>query len=93
MAKRLPKFQETPNPDAGKFLVGRTLVEGRSGKTFDSPDAAQGTPIAERLFAEDGVRSLFMVADFVTVTKAPSARWDELAPRILAALRESVGTP
>ena len=87
MAKAKVKFSETPNPHAGKFTVGRTLVDGRRGLTFDSAEAARGTP-AERLFAEPGVRSVFMVADFVTVTKDPDARWDELAPRVQAALRE-----
>ena len=87
-AKTKVKFQETPNPQAGKFTVGRTLVEGRSGRTFDTPEAARGTPAAERLFAEPGVRSVFMVADFVTVTKDPAADWTELAPRVRAALRE-----
>ena len=77
-----------PNPEAGKFTVGKTLVEGRHGLTFDSAQAARGTPAAERLLAEPGVKSVFMVADFVTVTKDPSATWADLAPRVQAALRE-----
>ncbi len=86
-ARAKVKFQETPNPQAGKFTVGRTLVEGR-GVTFDSPGAARGNAMAERLLAEPGVASVFMVADFVTVTKDPAADWAELAPRVQAALRE-----
>lgn len=88
MAKAKVRFQETPNPEAGKFTVGRTLVEGRRGQTFDSPEAARGNPVAERLFAEPGVKSVFMVADFVTVTREPGADWAELTPRVQAALRE-----
>ncbi|HET6764388.1 MAG TPA: NifU N-terminal domain-containing protein [Longimicrobiaceae bacterium] len=90
MAKPKIAFHPTPNPNAGKFTVGRTLVEGRSGKTFDSPASAAGEPIAARLLEEPGVASVFMVADFVTVTKEPAADWRELAPRIVAALK-SVG--
>src|SRR4051812_41535209 len=81
-------FQETPNPLAGKFTVGRTLVEGRRGRTYDSPEAAAGEPIAARLLAEPGVRSVFIVADFVTVTRDPSADWSELVPRITRVLRD-----
>lgn len=88
MAKAKVSFSETPNPDAGKFTVGRTLVEGRRGRTVDSPAAAEGDPLAARLLAEPGVRSVFIVADFVTVTKEPDAAWGELAPRVRAALRE-----
>ena len=88
MAKPKVTFSETPNPEAGKFTVDRTLVEGRSGRTFDSPAAAAGDPVAARLLAEPGVRSIFIVADFVTVTREPNAAWAELAPRVRAALRE-----
>lgn len=88
MAKARVKFQETPNPQAGKFTVGRALVEGRRGITFGSARAAEGNAVAARLFAEPGVSSVFMVADFVTVTKDPGADWKELAPRVRKALRE-----
>jgi hypothetical protein len=88
MAKPKIRFDETPNPQAGKFTVGRTLVEGRRGMTFDSPQAAAGDAIAARLLAEPGVRAVFIVADFVTVTKHPDAAWAELAPRVQAALRQ-----
>lgn len=88
MAKPKIRFDETPNPQAGKFTVGRTLVEGRRGTTFDSPEAAAENPIAARLLAEPGVRSVFIVADFVTVTKDPDAVWKDLAPRVQAALRQ-----
>ena len=86
VAKARIRYHPTPNPNAGKFTIGRTLVEGRSGKTYDSPAAAAGVPIAERLLAEPGVASVFMVADFVTVTKDAAADWKELAPRIVGAL-------
>lgn len=84
------RFEETPNPHAGKFTVGRVLVEGRSGRSYDSPRAAASDPVAAPLLAMEGVRSVFMVADFVTVTKAPEARWSELAPRVQRALRAVV---
>jgi len=89
MAKPKVTFSETPNPEAGKFTVaGRTLVEGRRGRTVGSAAAAEGDALATRLLAEPGVRSVYLVADFVTVTKEPGAAWKELAPRVQAALRE-----
>ena len=88
MAKPKVTFSETPNPEAGKFTVGRTLVEGRRGRTVSSAEEADGDPVAARLLAEPGVRSIFIVADFVTVTREPGVAWAELAPRVRAALRE-----
>jgi hypothetical protein len=88
VAKPKVTFSETPNPEAGKFTVGRTLVEGRRGRTVDSAAAAEGDPVAARLLAEPGVRSIFIVADFVTVTREPGMAWSDLAPRVKTALRE-----
>jgi hypothetical protein len=76
------RFQPTPNPNAGKFTVDRTLVEGRSSRSFHSPEQAAADPVAAALFELDGVASIFMVEDFVTVTKQPAADWSELVPRV-----------
>jgi hypothetical protein len=90
MAKPKVRFENTPNPQAGKFTVGRTLVEGRHGRTYDSAAAAAGDPVAAAVMALEGVRGVFMVADFVTVTKAPEASWGELAPRVQQAIRAAL---
>jgi hypothetical protein len=74
----------TPNPNALKFTVGAT---------FDAPKSfAAGAdvddPIAASLLAIEGVTSVFMSADFVTLTKTPDAGWDEIVPQATAALEE-----
>jgi Scaffold protein Nfu/NifU N terminal len=85
------KSQRTPNPNAMKFTLDRRVVEGKSSKTFNNSQSASGDPIAERLFALNGVNSVFMVEDFVTVTKDNSADWDTLTPRVIAVLEEVLG--
>jgi hypothetical protein len=76
------RFQQTPNPNAGKFTVGRKVVEGTSSRSFYNAGQAAGDPVAAALFELDGVASIFMVDDFVTVTKEPAADWSELIPRV-----------
>ena len=73
MATVIP--QATPNPQAFKFTI--------EGHAFDAPvtvgsaaDAA-GTPF-EGLFQLPGVVSLFATANFVTLTKDPSADWAQI---------------
>jgi hypothetical protein len=80
----------TPNPNAIKFRVGVTLVPSGS-RTFDSAEEAVGDPLARRLFLEAGVRSVFVLGTFVTVTRQPGVEWDDLVPRIERALREHLG--
>lgn len=64
----------TPNPNALKFTVGSpvggpaTFVAGR--ETDD--------PLATSLLALPGVTSIFMTADFVTISKTPDADWDPI---------------
>lgn len=79
----------TPNPNAAKFTVDRTLVEGR-GRTYASPEEAKGDPLARRLFQIDGVASVFIVDNFVTVTKDAEAYWDDLAPKVTQAIKEAL---
>lgn len=80
--------QRTPNPNAMKFSLDRTVVEAGS-RTISSAAAAQGDAVAEPLFAIPGVVAVFMVADFITVTKDAAAAWDDLTPSIVAAIVEA----
>lgn len=76
--------QPTPNPNALKFVVGvdvggpQTYV---AGAEIDDPTAAE-------LVALEGVTSVFMTADFVTISKTPESAWETIEPdatRILTA--------
>ena len=78
--------EPTPNPNAMRFALSAPVLGDRP-RSFAKPDAAKGTPWAEKLFQIPGVVSLFGMKDFLTVTKAASAGWGpivETASRILA---------
>jgi len=79
--------EATPNPATLKFLPGRTVLE--TG-TLDlrSPDEAAQSPLAERLFAVDGVSGVFFGSDFIAVTKDDTAEWQHLKPMILGGIME-----
>ena len=81
----------TPNPDSLKFEAkGRTMIE--SGLlAFHSRHEAAGDALGEALFALDGVETLLIVPDFVTVTKHPAADWNRLTPGIEQTLRSHLG--
>ena len=82
--------QGTPNPNAAKFTVDRTLVEGGSSVSYFSAEQAEGDALAGQLFAVAGVESLLIAEDFVTVTKSDAADWDLLVPQIESAIREAL---
>lgn len=75
-------IENTPNPNALKFTVG-TPVGGPA--TF-SVGTADDHPVAREVVGVDGVTSMFLTADFVTVTKDPGADWSAIAPAVQAIL-------
>jgi len=79
--------EETPNPATLKFLPGRE-VAGSTTADFPEPESAGRSPLAERLFAIDGITGVFLGADFVTVTKAGDKEWYLLKPAVLGVIME-----
>ena len=79
--------EQTPNPATLKFLPGREVL-GAGTADFTSSEAAANSPLAQRLFAIQGVAGIFLGADFVTVTKADEREWHLLKPAILGVIME-----
>lgn len=91
MPKTTIRFSPTPNPNAGKFTLNRKVLEGTSSKSFYNADDAADHPLASALFEVEGVVSLFMVDDFITVTKTSDADWEGLIPRVQTAIEQAFG--
>jgi chorismate synthase len=51
-------------------------------------EEAVNSPLAQALFAIDGVNGVFLGADFVSVSKDDSQEWQHLKPAILGAIME-----
>lgn len=65
-----------PNPNSMKFVVNYMLIP--EGASFDFPDAtsAERSPLAMALFAFPYVRRVFLMSNFVTVTKDETTTWE-----------------
>lgn len=80
--------EATPNPATLKFLPGRRLAES-GPREFRSAAEAEASPLAERLFAIEGVEGVFVGADFLTVSKAVGGLdWPQLKAPVLAAIMD-----
>jgi Fe-S cluster biogenesis protein NfuA len=79
--------ESTPNPSTLKFLPGQTVLELGTAD-FPTEEAAQKSPLAQRIFATGDVTGVFFGTDFVTVTKADTVEWDHIKPSILGAIME-----
>jgi Fe-S cluster biogenesis protein NfuA len=67
----------TPNPNSLKFVADRALVPGNSIAEFNDPVEATGvSDIAVSLFQFPFVKGVFIMNNFVTVTKQDDIDWD-----------------
>jgi len=72
----------TPNPNARKFLLpSRHFPQPIN---CSSAAAAAAHPLAERLFALEGIYNVLLAQDFVTINKRPDMAWDVLEERAAA---------
>jgi hypothetical protein len=81
---RVVEIQPTPNPNAAKFVLDRPVTQ--QPMSFFNASAAKDHPLALQLFAIEGVTSLLLLGDFITINKSPVADWDDITKRARAVL-------
>ena len=75
----------TPNPNSLKITRGDRFIE--SGlESFSSVSEAGDHPLGAPLIAIDGVANVFIVPDFLTITKTPGSRWDDVLSAVKSVL-------
>ena len=88
--------ESTPNPNTMSFQPGKDVITGGAGIEFLSKkDAKDKSPLVERLFDIDGVASVFLGKDFVSVTKGEKSDWTDIKTLVLGVMFEhfSMGHP
>ena len=81
--------ETTPNPDVLKFLPGRDVLGAGTREFADADAAAETSPLAAAIFEIEGVRRVFLGADFLTVTReAHGLEWRQMKAPVLAAIME-----
>ena len=73
-------IEPTPNPNSMKVTVSATLSSNAA--TYASAADAQKDEFARKLFEIPGIRSVFVINNFATVTKDPSVEWSALRPKL-----------
>ena len=87
--------ERTPNPHSVKWVLGQPVVEPERGVGSVSFPEAPGSgvsPLADRLFVVEGVLSVLLGPDFITVSKEPEREWTDLAQPIVSAIKEWAGS-
>ena len=87
---KIADIQETPNPNAVKFILKEPVSYGTS-HSFPTRESASDDPLAKALFDLDEVVSIFYMDKMITVEKTDDAEWDEVLPLMAVPIREAEG--
>ncbi len=87
--KKMPKIadiQETPNPNAVKFILKEPVSYGTS-HSFKTVEDAEKDQLAKSIYEVGDVVSVFYMDKMITVEKTDEAEWDELLPSLAVPIR------
>ena len=78
--------EETPNPESLKFLPGVNISP--APMNFLDDKQAINSPLVQKLFALEYVKSVFLGYDFITVTKQEDYKWEVIKAEILVTIMD-----
>jgi len=78
----------TPNPNVLKFIPGHDVLGEGGAHEFRTPDEAEASPLADGIFAIDGVARVFFGSDYLTVAVHPGTEWPQVKAPVLAAIMD-----
>jgi Fe-S cluster biogenesis protein NfuA len=83
---KIADIQETPNPNAVKFILKDPVSHGTS-HSFKSVEDAENDALAKSIFAIGEVVSVFYMDKMITVEKTDESDWDEILPELAVPIR------
>jgi Fe-S cluster biogenesis protein NfuA len=83
---KIADIQETPNPNAVKFILKEPVSHGTS-HSFKTAESAESDELAKSIFGIGDVVSVFYMDKMITVEKTDEAEWDEVLPALAVPIR------
>ncbi len=84
---KIADIEDTPNPNAVKFVLKDRLTWG-TARSFASAESAAADPLAAKLFAIPHVVNVYYMDKWITVTQDGEADWPKLVREIAMPIRE-----
>ena len=76
----------TPNPNSLKFLPGKTVSNFGSFEVTKKDDT--NNELARNLLSINGVESIFLSKDFISVNKKDDTSWDEIKHIVISLIND-----
>ncbi|MCU0442767.1 MAG: NifU family protein [Bacteroidia bacterium] len=81
--------EETPNPETMKFVFNKMILPDDSAD-FPTRDSAGPSPLAKNLYEFNFVNGVFIMNNFVTITRTEGADWADIIPIVREFLKSYV---
>jgi NFU1 iron-sulfur cluster scaffold homolog, mitochondrial len=79
--------EATPNPNTLKFVANRLLYPGKS-IDFQTESEANPSPLAKELYGFPFVKGVFIMSNFITVTKVEDTEWVDVQEELRQFIKE-----
>lgn len=83
---KIADIQETPNPNAVKFILKEPVSYGTS-HSFKTAEDAEKDRLAKSIYEVGDIVSVFYMDKMITVEKTDEAEWDEILPSLAVPIR------
>jgi Fe-S cluster biogenesis protein NfuA len=81
--------EATPNPASLKFVANKILINQKGASAeYKNSSETQTAPIAAKLFQFPFVKTVFISANFITITKADNIDWDDITIELRSFITE-----
>ncbi len=81
--------EATPNPGSMKFVINRMIYPNES-MDFRKVDEVTNSPLALELFGYPFVKGIFIMNNFITITKAEDYEWVDVIPELRKFLKDYI---
>ena len=88
-ALKVVRTRETPNPNALQFVINAVILD-HGNVSFASKVGAKEDKMATALFEKPGVINVYVMENFVTVTKDDKTSWAPLKDRVWKTIDDTV---
>jgi len=88
-ALKVVRTRETPNPSALQFVINAAILDN-GNISFANKQEAEDDKMAAALFEKPGVENVYVMENFITVTKDEKTSWIPLKDRIWKTIEDTV---
>ena len=86
---KVVRTRETPNPSALQFVLNSQIIE-HGNLSYETVEDCGEDQLGKVLFEKSGVKTVYVMDNFITVTKEDDISWNPLKERVWKVIDENV---